>query len=419
MKTRINLFFRLLFLALFIAAITPAWSQTNRNFYVVKGVVKDKTTMKSLEYANISITGTNIGTVANSDGEFSIKIKTELNAKTIEISRIGYKTEIIPVTGEKMEKLQVFLSPKASLLEEITILGKDPMELVQEAVSKIGDNYSKEDNLLSGFYRETIKKRSTYVNVAEAIVEIYKADYGQKFAGDQVQVYKGRRIISPKVGDTLLVKLLGGPNLSIYIDAVKNPDLMLNPANLGDYHYKMEMPVMIEERQHYVVSFEPQVVLAYPLYFGRYYIDKETLTFSRIEFSLSMDDKNKATQMILKKKPFSLRFKPEEVAFLVTYKRSGDKSYLNYVRSELRFKCDWKRRLFSTNYAIVSETVITRRSNDLLLKASRKYAFSDASSLSDKVDNFYDENFWEDYNIIEPEQSLENAVNRLKKVIKK
>jgi len=419
MKTRFNLFFRLMLVALSISIITPAWAQADKDFYVVKGVVKDKMTNKILEYANISITGTNIGTVANKDGEFSIKIKHDIKAESIEVSRIGYKTEVIPVTGVKMDKLVVYLTPKENILEAITILGKDPAELVQEAIDKIGDNYSNGDNLLSGFYRETIKKRSTFVNVAEAIVEIYKTKYNdQRLEGDLVQVYKGRRIISPKMDDTVLVKLLGGPNLSIYIDAVKNPDLMLTNMNMSDYYYRMELPVMIDDRPHYVVSFEPQVVLPYPLYFGKYYIDRETLTFSRVEFSLSMDDKSKATQMILKKKPFSLRFKPEEVSFMVNYKRMGDKSYLNYVRSELRFKCDWKRRLFSTNYTIVSETVVTKRSDKLLLKAPRKYAFNDASSLSDKVDNFYDENFWEDYNIIEPEQSLESAVNKLRKSIK-
>ena len=44
-----------------------------------------------------------------------------------------------------------------------------------------------------------------------------------------------------------------------------------------------------------------------------------------------------------------------------------------------------------------------------------KLAFHERNSLSDKVSNFYDENFWEDYNIIEPTESLENAVNKLKK----
>ena len=415
MKTRINLFIRLLFIAFFITAVTPAWTQTSKTFYVVKGIVKDKSNLKSLGYANISISGTNVGTVANSDGEFLIKIKNDLNAKTIEISRIGYMTVEIPVKGENAEGITVYMMPKASVLDEITIMALNPADLVKEAIGKIERNYSDQTNLLNGFYRETIKKRSTYVNVAEAVVEIYKTKYDQRLDGDQVQVYKGRKLISPKVDDTLLVKLLGGPNLSIYIDAVKNPDLMLNNETIGDYKYKMELPVMIDERPHYVISFTPQVILPYALYYGKYYIDRETLTFSRIEFNLSMDDKNKATQMILKKKPFSLRFKPEKVAFMVNYKRYGDRSYLNYIRSEVRFKCDWKRKLFSTNYTIVSETVITKRSSDLVLKASRKLAFSDFYSLSDKAENFFDENYWEDYNIIEPEQSLENVVNKLKK----
>jgi hypothetical protein len=42
-------------------------------------------------------------------------------------------------------------------------------------------------------------------------------------------------------------------------------------------------------------------------------------------------------------------------------------------------------------------------------------AFSKGESLSDKVLNFYDEDFWGDYNIIEPDESLEYGVNRLKK----
>ena len=36
-------------------------------------------------------------------------------------------------------------------------------------------------------------------------------------------------------------------------------------------------------------------------------------------------------------------------------------------------------------------------------------------SLSDKVMGFYDVNFWGAYNIIEPTESLESAVNKLKK----
>ena len=42
-------------------------------------------------------------------------------------------------------------------------------------------------------------------------------------------------------------------------------------------------------------------------------------------------------------------------------------------------------------------------------------SFKADQSLSDKVLDFADESFWGAYNIIEPTESLENAVNKLKK----
>jgi hypothetical protein len=417
MKTRIKQIKGILIAILLISGITPVtlWSQATKDFYSVKGVVRDKVTQKTLEYASVTITGTNEGTITNSRGEFSIKIKNSMNAKSVEISHLGYATYLMPVNGESARDVTVYLTPKSNLLDEITVYSLDPQELVEKAVSKIKNNYSGEDNMLTGFYRETIRKRHSYINVSEAIVEIFKSPYTQGLDRDNVQIYKGRKLISPKVQDTLLVRLLGGPNLSLYIDVVKNPDLMLSSENIPNYKYEIVESVMIDERPHYVVSFKPQVTLPYALYFGKMYIDKESLAFSRIEFSLSMDDETKATQAILKRKPMSMRFKPEEVSFLVTYKLRNGLSNLNYIRSEVRFKCDWRRRLFSTNYTVVSETVITGGKSGDAKRIPNKLAFNANQSLSDKVTNFLDENFWEDYNIIEPEASLESAVNRLKK----
>jgi hypothetical protein len=290
--------------------------------------------------------------------------------------------------------------------------------LVRDAIEKIAINNSPNPNLLTGFYRETIKKKRNYINISEAIVNIYKTSYQEHITRDRVQVYKGRQLLSPKRGDTLIVKLQGGPNLSIYLDLVKNRESILDPESLSDYKFRIERSIMIDERPHYVISFEPQVILPYPLMYGRLYIDEQNLAFSRAEFSLSMDDRNKATQAILRKKPFNLRFKPEEINYLVTYKQQNGCSYLNYIRSEINFKCDWKRRLFSTNYSVVSEMVVTDRKERDIAHIPSKLIFSDRYSLSDKVNNFYDEDFWENYNIIAPTESLEAAVNKLRKDIK-
>ena len=286
---------------------------------------------------------------------------------------------------------------------------------MEEAVSKIAVNNSKAPNLLTGFYRETVRKRRNYINVTEAILNIYKSPYTEDVTRDRVQVFKGRQLVSPKQGDTLIVKLQGGPNYSLYLDIAKNHEILFDEQAMRDYKFSMQSSVMLDKRPHYVVSFEPQLVQPYPLFYGKLYIDEATKSFTQAEFSYNMKDRNKITHSILKRKPFNLRFKPEEITYLVTYKQEDGTTYLNYMRNEIKFKCDWKRKLFSTNYAVVSEMVITNKQLKQVSAIPGKAAFNFKHILSDKVGNFYDENFWEGYNIIAPTESLESAVSKLKK----
>lgn len=404
----------LLLIMLLIGSFSPISAQDDSDYITVSGVVKDKQSKKRLEYVNISIPGSNTGTITNSDGEFSIKIKDVEAAKQVEVSHIGYFNYLIPVAGQNVSDLSVQLIPNANVLDEVVVRARDPRYIVEEAISKIAFNYSPKSNRLTGFYRETAQKGRRYINISEAVIDIYKTPYSENVERDRVQVFKGRKLLSQKTNDTLVVKLLGGPTLSVYVDMVKNPDILLDPATLPYYSFRMEEATTIDNRLHYVISFQPQAILPYALYYGKLYIDKERLSFSRAEFSLNMDDRSKATEAILKKKPFGLVFKPVEVSFLVTYKQRGNISYLSYIRNEVRFKCDWKKKLFSTNYSILSEMVVTDgKEQDIAIPY--KASFKQNQSLSDKVVDFMDEDFWGSYNIIEPTESLETAVFKLKK----
>lgn len=392
-----------------------AQEEVTGDFITVNGFVKDKDSKKKLEYVNISVPGTNIGTITNTEGEFTIKIPKAPVRKFVEISHIGYLSTQIPINGSDISRLTVFLTPNSNVLDEVVIRARDPRLLVEEALEKVPENYSDKHSMLTGFYRETAQKGRRYINISEAIIDIYKTPYTRQVDQDRVQIFKGRQLLSQKRADTLAVKLLGGPNLSIFVDVVKNPEILLDKETLSYYAFRMEEPVMIDNRPQYVISFQPQVILNYALYYGKLYIDKEKMAFTRAEFNLSMDDQNKATQAILKKKPFGLRFKPLEVSFLVNYKEINNKTYLSYIRNEVRFKCDWKRRLFSTSYTIMSEMVVTDMKEENVTNIPYKVSFKPGQSLSDKVLDFQDDEFWGNYNIIEPTESLESAVNKLKK----
>jgi hypothetical protein len=404
-----------LLLVLFSGAST-IFAQDNENYFTISGIVRDRVNRKKIEYVNISVPGSNLSSITNEDGAFILKIRDSIPAKEIEFSRIGYFSTLVPINRNDMLEQTFYLTPNEKQLKEVVVDSWEfPADLVREALRRIGSNYSNKSNLFTGFYRETVQKRKNFINISEAIINVYKSSYTDNIAADRVQIFKGRSLVTTKVSDTLAVKLLGGPNMSIIADIVKNPDVLFDEESLNYFNFKMENSEFLDNRQQYVVSFKPVVNLPYPLCFGTLYIDKENLAFTRAEFYLDMKDRNKATDAILRKKPAGLRFKPEEVFFIVSYKQREGKSYLNYMRNEVKFNCDWNRRLFATNYTVLSEMVVTESQEESVNNIPRKESFNKNESLSDKVMSFYDDNFWGSYNIIEPTESLESAVNKLKK----
>lgn len=387
------------------------------NDLTITGVVRNKENRKRLENANISVIGTNIGTVTNQDGTFSLKVSTTEGFRGVEFSHIGYlNTHLSLEELEKPDELTIWMIPAPNLLSEIVVYGNNPRIIVEEAIRKIPVNYAATDNMLTAFYRETVQKRRRYIGVSEAVMNVYKTAYDERDVNrDRVQLLKGRRLMSQKLSDTLAVKVVGGPNLSLYLDVVKNGDALLSPDNLNYYDFRMEEPVNLDNRMQYVVSFRPRVSLMYALFIGKLYIDYERLSFTRAEFELDMANKVKAVEAILHKKPVGLRFRPQEVSYLVTYKQQGDRTYLNYIRNIIRFKCDWQKRLFSSTYTAFSEMVITDRDDNPQTGISGRNAFKQKQVFYDLVDEYWNEDFWKNYNIIEPTESLENAVNKLRK----
>lgn len=414
MKPSSCLFLNVLLAVFFLSSTFPLSAQDD-SVITISGIVKDQKSKKKLEYVNISVQGTNIGTVSNSDGEFTLKIPARYKSDNLLFTHLGYNNHLYPIGGKSIENETFMLTSDSQVLDEVVIRSGDPLAIVREAVKKIDLNYTNSPTILSGFYRETIQKGKRYIDISEAVMNIYKTSYSQNTDNDGVQIYKGRRLLSPKPSDTLSVKLQGGPNLAIYGDIVKQPYPLLDEESLPLYMFKMEDPVTINERPHYTIRFTPQAIAEIPLYTGNIYIDQQNLTISRLEYSLSMDNRDKVTRIILKKKPPKLRFKPNEVSFVVTYKTLEGRSRINYIRNQIRFNCDWKRRLFSTSYTVISELVVTDSKPLDMKKAPSKEFFKQNQTLSDKISNFSDQNFWEAYNIIEPTESLESAVVKLKK----
>ena len=406
---RLHLLWLLCLLSLAVAA-----QQDNEALsFAISGEVRDNATGKKLENVNITAPQRHLATVTNADGRFTLKTLSQ--PEYITVSHVGYKTLRVTLKNN-FTGLKIRLQPVNIVLKDITVTNLDPMALLTEAISRIPDNYGHHSELMRCFYRETAKKRNKFISVSEAVVELFKSSYDYGPGPDRVAIVKGRTLVSQKASDTLGLRMQGGPTEVIFLDVVKNRGLILDKDELTHYQLKMGDPVSIDDRMQLVVNATPNDdMLPYALYHATFYIDVETLAFTRAELSLDMSDKVKATRLMLVKKPRGVHFKPKELSLLVNYRYDDGLTHISYIRSTMQFNCDWKRRLFSTGYTTVNEMVVTDRQPCDKDPIDRKDAFKQRDSFTQMVNNFNDPDFCRDYNIIEPTESLEKAIKKLKK----
>lgn len=399
-----------LIIGLLLLVGIPLWAQTDtlRLGFSVSGKVQDAETGLPMESVHVSLPGRQIATVTNADGFFQLKSDQEI--ATLDFSCLGYKTQHL----KARDGMKVRLVRESLTLQEALIVGGDPEAIVRAAVKNLEHTYCTEPELLECFYRETVQKRSRFTYVAEAVARLYKAPYDGTVGRDAAALEKSRVLVSQRRSDTLSVKTQGGPSLAIYLDLAKNNSLLFNEEDLSLYRLEMDYPAYIDNRLQFVIHLIPNALADYALYNCTLYIDREYLAFTQIEASLDMSDKMKATNMMLVKKPLTLRFFPEEATVVMHYRLQDGKARLQYFRSSTRFACDWRKRLFRTRYTTINELVVT----DLRPEAvpiGRKERFDYEDILSDKAGLFLDPDFWKDYNIIEPTESLEHAISRLRK----
>ena len=405
--------YSILLLLMFFTVATGAQDieQTDKR-YSVSGVVTDQRG-KQLPYVNVNVSGERVSTVTNEDGFFTIK--TMRQVKALDLSHVGYQTLHYEIPEFHEGNLVIKMKPSTVVLNDIVVRSGDAKRIFYEAMDKIVDNYPQHPEMMKCFYRECVQKRSRYINIAEAVANLYKPSYKHKIDLGRVSIEKGRRLVSPKTSDTLGVKILGGPNTPIYLDFVKNKDFVLDPEDLTHYEFTMEDPVITDNRLQFVIRITPIYAAPWALYEGVFHIDQETLAFTRAELSLDMRDREKATTRMLVRKPIGVRFKPREMSVIVSYTTQDNVTRINYVRTLFRFNCDWKKRLFSTSFTAMSELVVTDWTDQDVHPIKGRDTFYQRDAFFDKVDYFDDPNFWADYNIIEPTESLENAIGKLRK----
>ncbi|MBN2484340.1 MAG: carboxypeptidase-like regulatory domain-containing protein [Bacteroidales bacterium] len=389
------------------------------NFIEIEGKLIDEATKKPVVFATVFVTGTSIGTVSNIDGEFILKVPKNKEQATISFAHIGYENKIVAVAGLLAPINTIEIKTATVPIDEVVVRPADGLAIILAALEKIPSNYSDVAEMQTAFYRETVKQNKKYVSVSEAVLDIYKAPYKSTFDYDRLKIYKGRKSHDVKKMDTVVVKLQGGPKTSLLLDVVKNPGDILDRETLEYYNFFLAGITTVDNRETYVIHFDQKDGVEYPLYMGNIYIDTKTYAFSGFDFNLSEKGLPYASKYLVKKKPVNMKIDVENGHYLIKYRFDNDRWYLNYVRSEIEFSSKWKQKLFKSDFQIMLEMAVTDRDRENIEKFATKETVKLNEVFADQVSYFEDDSFWGDYNTIKPDESIEVAIEKLNRKLKR
>ncbi len=407
-------------MVLMVFCYLGTWAQNIDDFNVYKGEVFDTDSKNPLVFATLTVEGTNISTITNTEGNFQLKVPKNITEGNVVVSFLGYTTENIPLTQLKTNKNKIGLTISVTQLAEVDIeVPKDAAALVRETLSRKGENYFDDPTLMTAFYRETIKKRKRNVSLSEAVVNIYKTPYDSN-KRDAVELYKARKSTDYSRLDTVALKLQGGPFNTLYVDVMKYPEYIFDVASFDSYQFSFDRSTRINDRLIYVVNFTQRESILDPLYQGKLYIDVENKTLTSAVYTLNITDKERAAKLFVRRKPAKVDVWPTEIAYRVDYREKNGKWYYGYSNVLLEFKVDWEDKLFNSVYSMTAEMAVTDWEKNMTGELPKnKDRLKNSIILSDEAIGFTDPDFWGEYNIIEPEKSIESAIRKIQRQLKR
>ncbi len=411
-----GLFFFFLAIIQSEAQINPTNNSDSSSFKYFKGTILDSKTKNELTFASITISGSNISTISNSEGNFLIKIPTDRQDASLIISFLGYKDKVVSIKDLKQEKNLLYLEPVNILLKEVVVNVMDANKIFSNVLNNRSKNYGDSPIQMISFYRESIKKRRTYISVLESIVDIQKMPFSTGLQ-DQVNILKGRKNADYTKLDTVNFKLEGGLFSALYIDIIKDPSNIFseNVFELYDFHF--EDITQINDKQVLIISFKQKLSNEdpNPLYSGKLFIDAKSFAIISATFQLNVENKIKAGLIFTRKKPKGVVIYPTEVSYQVDYRQQNNKWIFSYSRGDITFKLNWDKWIFNTTYNTTFELVNTDWQNQDSKAQINTQKLSPYVIMSDKIPKSVDLEFWGEYNIIEPEKSIESAIKKIQR----
>jgi hypothetical protein len=378
-------------------------------YFELAGYVVDSKGMP-LPMVNISFINRPLGSVTNDAGEFELKVPVNFRGDTLFFSSLGYETVGIPVLSSDTV-IDVTLLETSVSLPEVTIKYKDVDEIVKLFMEKQKDNYFENSTLFTAFFRETIKQDERYVNVSEAVLQVLKCSYIQPFKLEHVKFVKGRKFRDVEKMQCVNFRMEGGPFYFSRIDIARYMDFfpVENAAVL--YKYRLEGLDYEYDRLVYLVSFVPIDDNGELLYKGVLRIDTESFALISAQFELTKNSLRYSRKYLIRKEAGKLKAKPLYARYSISYRPYKNRWVLNKLIGELKVYVNDKKSRRKSMFTAVTEMLMSDFKNAGKTKFKSSEIYKSKYILTDEIKS-YDPEFWKDYNVIKPDEDIENVFKR-------
>ncbi len=381
-------------------------------YFFLSGKIINYKKGSPIPYASISLFNKAIGTISNNNGEFLLKIHPDNIHDTVIISCMGYKQK--QLQAEKILDEDLFIMEPISIrIREVKVTSITPEKLLENIRQNIEKNYSNESSLMTAFYRETLKQDKNYINISEAIIEVLKTPYTNSFRDDLVRLLKGRRSPEVQPFQWLSFKLQGGPFTITKLDVIKNQETFISKEFEKIYKYNIKKVIWYENNPVYVLEFKPtNYDEVFPIFTGEIFVHRETFAVLHAQFSINKEGLRKAEYVMIKKKPRRVKAKPTYVNYEVNYRQLNGKWQLANAKASVKIKVKSKRDNLKSEYHSISDLLVTNIKNTKIKKFTKNESIGKNDIFVELI-NEYDTKFWENYNIIKPDENLINAIKTI------
>ncbi len=213
-----------------------------------------------------------------------------------------------------------------------------------------------------------------------------------------------------------MIKLKGGLQTSFMLDFIRHRPEFLDPELFHLFDFKMADIITVQDRSTYAIDFKQKSDTDPPHYQGRIYIDMETMAFRGTDMEVDPETISRATNAMVLRKPRNLKVRPLSASYQVSYKSDGERFYLSMIRVDVTFRMRERKKLFGNEFRTLSEMAVTNLQTDHASRFSVRETTDTEDIFADLIGGF-DREFWGPYNIIIPDESMEEALERISRLM--